>query len=268
MKVEQVDGRTVYTFRQSGVGEFLLCNERARVNWLGLVEDGPTDATAIGTAVHAGAEAILRGMGPEYGLSVALDTLGQEWAHPLFRAVQTKGFVTAVRYVESCLQAWYEGVYPQLGEPLFIEHYFNLPFGEGPNGSEIRLAGTMDFGDHIGPWDWKTAGDDRKYGNEAWKLSRWAVQPTTYTWAVYELGLTTVTPVTFTWAAMTKGSRSNVQLVECQRGPADWAWLRSMLYGIAELHEANLSKWPVNDQHALCSAKWCANWSNCKGAYE
>jgi hypothetical protein len=25
--------------------------------------------------------------------------------------------------------------------------------------------------------------------------------------------------------------------------------------------------WPMNDQHGLCSSKWCDYWSVCKGAH-
>jgi hypothetical protein len=267
MKIEQVDGRTVYTFRQSGVGEFLLCNERARANWIEHVPDGPSDATAIGTAVHSGAEHILRGGERAEATNEALDTLYDEWSHPLFRAVQTKNYATAERHVKACLEAWCETVYPQLGEPIWIEHSFNEYFCDGPNGSEIRLSGTVDFADAHSVWDWKTAGDDRKYGNEAWKLSRWAVQPTTYTWAAHHQGLHNGPTVKFTWAAMTKGARSNVQLVECERSGSDWDWLAHLLCGIVKLEQAKLEQWPVNDQHALCSAKWCANWANCKGRF-
>ena len=42
-------------------------------------------------------------------------------------------------------------------------------------------------------------------------------------------------------------------------------WLRTKCTDIARLIEVGMESWPKNDNHALCSEKWCPAWANCKG---
>jgi hypothetical protein len=258
----------VYVFRQSQLNTLLTCLEQGRLDMVDPQEQ-ETDATAIGTAFHTGVEHILRG-GTDLleAIDVAWAKYAELAAQPFFRAVQVKTAPTAQKYIGLAMAGWWETIRPLLGEPMMIEDSFKLLAAERP-GVEVWLSGTIDFVDADGIWDWKTAGDEKKYkdgyGGEGWKLKRFAVQPTVYTWAVHEL---TGRTLPFTFAAATKGTTS-VQTVKCERGPADWGWMIEQLWGLVDFFESmgTDNPWPKNDQHALCSEKWCAFWARCKGRH-
>ena len=61
--------------------------------------------------------------------------------------------------------------------------------------------------------------------------------------------------------------RAGVSRVTVYRHAGDWSWLVERCLGIAALLEAAVPTWPKNDNHALCSPKWCPAWSTCKGAH-
>src|SRR5690606_17010119 len=76
VKVTDTDAGRVYEIHQSDIAEYQLCPERARAKWFGEVEVGPTDATAAGTAAHAGIETLI--LGGDW--SDALGALHGAWA--------------------------------------------------------------------------------------------------------------------------------------------------------------------------------------------
>lgn len=264
------DGKTQFVFSQSWLNTMLgTCQEQARLELVNELELGPTDATAIGTAVHAGIEYVLLGGRYEIeAMEAAREAWDAEVAHPNFRWVQVRDDAEAMALVADCLTAWHQQVFPQLGTPLGVELPYRLFLCDG-EGWVAYLEGAIDFIDERSVWDWKTAGDDRKYrsgrGGEAWKLKRWSIQASSYTLAAYEACFFDDVPVPFTYAAMTKG-KGEAQLLELQRGPADWEWLRQQVRAVVPMMLADLPSWPLNDQHALCSPKWCRAWEQCKGA--
>lgn len=259
----------IHTFRQSQLNTLLTCLEQGRLDMIDHVEQ-ETDATAIGTAVHSGAEFILNGsMDIEEATRVAIAKFDELSALPHFQWLQVKRRDTVVRYIQLAMKGWWEQVYPRLGNPMMVEETFRLPLAARSNGDELWLTGTIDFVDEVEIYDWKTAGDEKKYkdgyGGDGWKLKRFAVQPTVYTWAVHEL---TGKNLPFTFVAVTKGT-DKFQYVTCERGPADWAWLTEQLWGLVDfMGKQGLEEpWPKNDQHALCSEKWCPRWATCKGQH-
>lgn len=268
---EREDGQTEYTFSQSWLNTVLgECSESARLELVGEIDSGPSDATAVGTAVHAGAELMLNGGTLGDAIEHAVATFDLETEDPNFRWLQTKTRDTAVGHVVLGVQTWHNKVFPQLGTPLGVELPYRLFLCHG-GGWVAYLEGAIDFMDESGVWDWKTAGDDRKYkpgfGGEGWKLKRWSIQAACYTLAAYEGGFYETLPVPFTYAAITRGREDEVQFLNLDRGPADWDWLRAQVRSIVPMMQANLPTWPLNDQSALCSPKWCRAWETCKGAH-
>lgn len=261
-------GHTVVRLHQSDLNEYMLCPERARLLWTGQVTSGPSDATAIGTAVHAGAEALLRGADCyKTAREVMLATLEQEVSDPSFRWVQVKTWRTLVEHAERALHNWATLVEPHLGPPVFVEHSFDLHLCWYADDVEIRLGGQVDLGEETGIWDWKTTRNRAKYlarwPGEGWKLRRWAIQPTAYCWAVEQLDLLP-NPRSFTYAAVSK-TTEEAWFLPVERSESDYAWLQEVARNAVTMLRADLPEWPKLDQHALCSEDWCPAWALCKG---
>lgn len=267
-----------FTYRQSWLGEYVLCPERARLKWFELVPDGPSDATAIGTGAHAGIEYIIRGGSHAEAIQYARDAFVMETHEPHYRWVQVKTEETAFRHIETALDGWLWKVEPLLGTPIWVEQEFKFHFVTLllPDGRTvgINLSGTADFADEAGVWDWKTCKDPSKYtagwGGEGWKLKRFGIQPTVYTLAGQHEGLWDLlswgdAPWSFTYAAMTKASRS-ATLLPVERTATDVAWLKRLCINATKMLVSDLPEWPLNDQSALCSEQWCPAHSICKGA--
>jgi hypothetical protein len=283
------DGVVRWTASQSWLNNFQKCPEQARLGMHGLLPRTESDATAIGTATHTGIEAVLRHGADRYqAADAAVDKFEELSGLENFEYVQVKSRGTAVRYVESCVDAWYDYVYPQLGSALSIEQPFEVcldrreppplptPWPEGQRTpqprfrqpEELWLTGTWDFEcDAFGLWDWKTGA--RPY--EAWEVNRWYVQPTVYCYARSILrGNEGLDTDTFNYAIMLKGPtpRPPQILDDVQRGPAHYDWLRKQFWSIVNLHKATdggSQGWPLMDQSWLCSPKWCPAYAGCKG---
>jgi hypothetical protein len=259
------DGRTLIVPSQSWLNTAMNCPEQARMEMLGVLPRVETDATAIGTAMHAGIEAVLRdGLNPEDGVQHAIAEFTRLTELDEFRWVQIKTMDTAVATVQRVFWSWANEILPQLPDTIAIEHKFDEVLYENDS-LQVRLQGAIDFigEDYNGNpcvWDWKTA--NRPY--EAWEKERWAIQPTVYTYALskmyggdnYE----------FTYAICLK-SRQDTQLVTVTRHSGHWDWMREQIASVVHLVQADLPRWPLRDQSALCSPKWCSNWDNCKGAH-
>lgn len=263
MQVEALeDGRKEITLRQSWLNTFFNCPELARREAFEGLESVETDATAIGTAMHAGAELAVTGA---YNYKSCLDYALSEFERlaPEVRWVQVKRKDTALQYVQTCFDTWWADVRPLLGEPLGIEHTFNVVLWEDDD-YVVRLSGTMDFVDDLSIiWDWKSAANADKYGRNAWEHKRWSIQPTVYTYAWW---VETGEVVPFTFAACLKGfTRRPAQFVTVTRDQTHWDWLGQQIRPIIDLWEADLKVWPLRDQHVLCSPKWCPAWDTCKG---
>ena len=270
MKITHADdGRIVYTFRQSWIGSFLRCPELARREAFDPdFVSGGSDATAIGTAMHAGAEHNLRESATfDECLDKAVAEFDYETTLPGFRYVQVAKRETAITQVQNTLDVWYHQIRPKVGIPISIEDKFSVELYSDEH-MVIMLNGTMDcVDDHGMMWDWKTANDKEKYGQrKAWEYQRWAVQPTVYTYAWYVLSGEIVP---FTFAVALKGKpNQDAQFLAVDREQHHWDWLAEQLRSVINMYATmgEAGPWPLNDQHVLCSPRWCANWADCKGA--
>lgn len=267
------DGVTEYTFRQSTTKDMLLCMERAREKIHGLVVDEPTDASVTGTALHTYIEHRLEGWMPSEAMGAALQQL--HWELQTARMVKTKRASTCEAYVVAMANAWERDISHKLLPMESLEHTFRAVLDTDP-ATERRLVleGTWDARDIGGGLhDWKTASRLDDY--EQWQVDRWAIQPTFYGAAAAILDGwddPTVTPLEydFSFHVMTKTRRSTGTTIDTVRTASDFAWLRTQLWAFADFWDRNhdAPSWPRNDQHALCSMKWCATWraGRCKGA--
>lgn len=259
-----------YVLHQSQLGDFLRCPELFRRKYTGELEDGPTDSTAIGTALHAYAQARIEGRDQVAAEDAAYGSWLEESGHPLFRYVKVKTATTCLNHLAHVCAMWERNVLPQLGDPVYVEQKFSLPLLTRDLGDDcirVVLEGTIDFADwHIK--DWKTCSDGRKYtagyGGEGWKLQRWGIQPTTYCYAASVLG-DLDDPLTFDYVGIEK-TQPNVHWLQAKRTEADFAWLKRLCWNVVGMLERDLDEWPLNDQSALCSPKWCPAWDTCKGS--
>lgn len=263
-----ITGNT-YTLSQSWVNTFMNCPEQARREMLGRLPRKESDATAIGSAMHTGIETVLRGGSYAQGIDAATAKLDELMALPEFQFVQIKTPETAHRTLERVYWTWCNEIYPQLPSPALIEHPFNVVIHKDSERT-IRLRGAIDMVDQLGEiWDWKSAA--RPY--EQWEIDRFKIQPTAYAMGlimstdpqVFD-GIHVNDQVTFNYAVMMKSSQ-DCSVYSTVRNPEHWSWFTAQCVSIVKLIEADLDSWPLNDQHALCSPKWCAAWYECKGSH-
>jgi hypothetical protein len=144
------------------------------------------------------------------------------------------------------------------------EHTFTVPIATRDH-VELYLTGTIDG---VRPMqylvDWKTAA--RPY--KRWERQRWAIQPTVYYAAARWQGLIGEHGL-FKYVIFEKSLKVlEPQVIEVTRGPGHVDWLTETLWTCYDLWVAHPDgPWPLNDQHALCSEKWCPFWTTCKGRF-
>lgn len=267
---EAPDGRLIHRFRQSTLGDLDECPERGRLVLTNQMPRIETDAAAVGTAVHAGIELMIDGQKFEHSLDMANATFDViaasenfEWKKYSDRQV--------FPMIRNCLRSFESEVLPDLN-PIATEISFEDVFLWEDAERVILLNGTIDYFDAIsGPWDWKTTGDGRKYqagfGGEAWKLDRWNIQGPTYTKALVELGfLDSDGPWDFTFGAFSlPAGQFQSHTIRITAGHHDWLAAKCVAW--AQMVESELSSWPMTDNQALCSPKWCPAWAQCKGRF-
>lgn len=261
------DGRTEITMHQSWLNTFANCPELARRTAFDGLDDPGSDATAIGTGLHSGAEHhLLTGAAFDACYDMAVESFRHEVSLDGFQWVQVKNESTALTYLRVCLMTWFSDILPQLGTPVAVEHRFKVPLYEDDK-HVVMLGGTIDYVDDLGLiWDWKTAMDADKYGKrKQWEYKRWSIQPTPYTYAWHH---ETGEYAPFIFAVTLKGAQQKpAQFVTVERNETHWAWMERQVRGIVTLWEAGLSEWPLRDTHVLCSPRWCPAWTTCKGKY-
>jgi hypothetical protein len=274
--VEQDDqGRYVHTFRQSSLGELDLCLERGRLTMAGEMPPDESDAAAVGTSVHAGIEHGLHAL--KDGQYRTLEEM-QDVAQAEFTRIMGLDGFRFVKYIEKgcralidkCLVVFYDEVYDTI-DPLHIELPFDVHLVEDEH-RVIRITGTIDLVDRRkGMLDWKTDGQGTKFkrgfGGKAWELDRWGIQPTVYTAALRAMGIIDPDgPWPFHYGAFALGAQVEYMELTVLRQAADIEWLKRKTGSYCEMVEADMGAWPMNDNHALCSPKWCPAWDLCKGA--
>lgn len=258
----RVDGNRIY-FRQSWVNEYFICPERARQTALCEPTDETNEAAALGTAMHAGIEAAMDGRAdsPDAVFEIARFTLDSMYSLGLFVYDDL-----TPKKAHDYLRLWsqqlrtvseFRELYDDAGK--MTEQSFCVHVDTRADGTEMWWEGTVDVVGSLYLVDWKTSG--RQY--QAWEKQRWAIQPTMYAHAAERMGWLHY-PVDFRYVVFDKGAKPP-QVVQVQRGPEHAKFLTAQLWLVYDQDWKR--PWPLNDQHALCSPKWCPHWEECKGLY-
>lgn len=262
------DGAPRYWVRQSWLNDVMICPERARLGIQLPDWRQASDATHIGTAVHRGIEHILLGYegDPTATASRELERLMTE---ETYRVNSTNGPGEMREYVKTLMDTFRRDILPSVTPGGKVEQTFGVPltsfddpWSEKP--VEIWLGGTIDYVDPNGViWDWKTAA--RRYSQG--EKQRQSIQATAYAYACAQNGWSTM-PVRFNYGVMTRTSKSAGQIVPVVRTQQHVDWftmqVQSLVQSFATIGTDR--PWVANDQHGLCSEKWCPYWSICKGS--
>lgn len=265
------------------------CLEKLRLDTVAVGPRLENDAATVGTVLHAVIESEL-GEG-------AFNSLREAHAHGAWQFVrfmeeyqaEGKGFAfstfgtapKALAALENLVTAWYQcsersQLLGSTDKPL-VEWNFDLPFAHVPvkkHGKKadevpVFLAGTADLVWDNMLWDWKSAGAEYRQ----WEKQRWDRQPDVYTWAAHQAGL--IVPdsdglFTFEFKVFVRKAQPvPPQTITVKRSPNHWAWLQQIVTRLVNL-SYNLgldADWPLDDQHVLCSPKWCSYFDMCKGAH-
>ena len=267
MKVDEENKRVFV--RQSWLKDMLLCPERSRLSVVKSEFKTNNDSAVIGTSVHAGIEAVLT-------KKCSLSEIG-EFSLQAFKVFEAEGIKhTNVdpsswhSHVVNLSDAWARDIYPKVPQGGSSEVKFSVPTGSYVNDYELWFEGTMDYLHEDGIWDWKTAA--RKYSlNE--KQSQ-DVQSSIYTFAGTKLGVLNDCS-SFNFGVMIRVRDAYGQIITVNRTKAHTDFvikqaMSAVAYGFAMTNGTGIptdNRWLINDQHYLCSERWCPWWSVCKGAH-
>lgn len=256
--------------RQSWLGSYLICPQRARYDLTMPGLRRGSDATAIGTAVHSAIEGYLLG---EYNdldsmISKAHECVEFELSQPNIRLSKISADPEQLRLsTVAMVVGWWDTVRPSVALGGLVEHKFKAPLIVGGD-TELWLEGTMDYVAPDGTiWDWKTAGKSYS-AKEKQKQSH---QATCYVAAARTLGLVDNgdAPTLFRFGVMVRQTTPKAQIVTVERTPAHVDWLKRQVASVCTTATAMgvEREWAINDQHNLCSPMWCDYWTMCKGAH-
>ena len=295
MKVGGEDERTLY-LHQSDIGHFLTCPDQYRV--VNGIEPGgtfvkkvehrvETDAATIGTVFHSTVEHELNGerfARADDAVRWARNTMAELVIEYMQNGVEyrTESFgddpTRALATLEKLVRMWFAGNERKYWLALVADHpgcltmewEFDVPFIQNRDGMyhTIRLAGTADVLDTYNHRlvDWKTS--SQTY--QRWEKQRWAPQPTVYTFAAAQLGLLERHEQGYQFDYRVFNHKNNdpePQAVTVWRDTGQWGWMVQQVSNMVAMIESDLEVWPVRDDHALCSPKWCPIWDQCKGVY-
>ncbi len=244
-----------------------MCGERGRRDTLDH-DGGENEFSCLGTAFHAGVEAALLGAA-ESPMEVAEKAVIKlTELEPLFEYQELTRTEACGHLLNWARQLRHTTEFQQLREASmdrFVEYPFCVKVADHPYlDVEQWWEGTIDAIHLFPPYivDWKTS--SRQY--QRWEKQRWAVQPTFYAEAARQELRMFDSIVDFRYLVFERSKRSQfAQSVPVTRGPEHTQWLASMLWQPYEMR--NAAEWPLNDQHVLCSKRWCPYWSECKGKY-
>lgn len=270
----RVDSETNKIYiRQSWLGDYILCPQRSRYGMVLPSMRRGSDATAIGTGVHAGIEMVLNGTLPETDFGLFREAVHTSVNSELGKDIKHTGISADPEKMEACIdsmcEAWWEQINPFVTKGGHTEYRFKSPTGmTSKNGMEIWFEGTIDY---VAPdgvlWDWKTASRPY-YGKEKQKQSH---QPTVYIDAMRTLGVIADTdePTLFRFGVMVRQEKPKAQIITVSRGKEQVEWVRRQTRSVVNsaLGSWGTEDWAMNDTSALCSSKWCDYWNICKGAH-
>jgi len=228
MKIETVDGIKKIWVRQSWLNDLMICPERARLGIQMPEWRQSSDATHIGTSVHSGIEHILTGNSDKDGVGVAMETLRTLIDTEPFRMNSTSSVDEMEFHVANMMATFSIEILPLVEVGGMVEKTFATKLTDVEENVELWLSGTIDYIEPNGTvWDWKT-----NYG------------------------------------VMTRAKKSVGQIVPIVRTKQHVDWLiHQASNAVRSLSAIGLDNpWMANDQHGLCSEKWCPYWSICKGS--
>lgn len=265
------------------------CLEKLRLETVAVGPRVENDAATVGTVLHATIEEELeRGEFPNIGEALGfaahtyLTTLETYQAEGRPYALSSfNDHSRALQSLDSLVRAWYAceeraTLLSATQEPM-IEWQFDLLFdhfsvkkhGKKAEDIPVYLAGTSDIVWNNMVWDWKTSGSEFR----VWEKQRWDRQPDVYTWAAAQAGL--IQPDSdglyrFDFKVFVRRAEPVMpQTVTVFRSANNWRWLHTMIGRLVNMtYNMGLDReWPVDDQHVLCSPKWCTFFDMCKGAH-
>lgn len=284
----------VLTIHQSDIKHFIMCADQFRAA-NGILPGGDidpsvdgrveTDAATLGTVFHTVVEADLheRFVSDDDVRAFAEKELSALIAHYWTEGVEYRTesfgegdkqletlFKLTDRWFRSAERRGWQDLVAEEPDAIELEWSFDVPFMDRPDRkyAKVRLSGTADVLDRYNNRivDWKTS--SRKY--ERWEKQRWDVQPTVYTFAAATLGELQRGSEGYRFDFKVFNHRYNddePQTVEVWRDHGSWAWMVQQVEHMVTLIESDLERWPLRDDHALCSPKWCPVWADCKGQY-
>jgi hypothetical protein len=289
----KAEGDTI-TLHQSDLKNFLSCADQFRVT-NGVLPGGDidpdvdirieTDAATLGTVFHSIVERdivdpykSLVGMQRSAKASLGNVILEYTTSGVIYRTESfgADGTRLLAKLADLCEMWWHyperkllQDLASQKGA-IELEWHFDTEFITGREGkySNIRIAGTADVLDRYGNRliDWKTSG--RQF--QRWEKQRFDPQPTVYTFAAAQLKEIEEHGEGYRFdyrVFSTKSKQAPVDEITVWRRHGQWSWLVEQITHMVELIESDLTRWPLNDGHALCSPKWCPLWDSCKGQY-
>lgn len=250
----------------------MLCQERGRRMMVSPEFRTTNDSAVMGTAVHAGIEAVLTNKidaRDAHHVSVAKLNHIKETENVKVTNTDPSSWEDLVR---SMTNAWVSGVLPEVPLGGKSEHKFEYFSNTNVNGYSLWFEGTMDYMHDTGLWDWKTAA--RKYSLlEKQTQSIQASIYAGYALSTGDVSLDAEGNVDFTFGVMIRNMKGESQLVRIKRSSAHVMWVTEQATtlvrsALAMREDDGFNKpWLKNDQHFLCSARWCPWWSVCKGVF-
>lgn len=264
--------------RQSWLKDALLCPERSRLEIQKPEFKTLNDSAAIGTAVHAAIENIIVNSGSvanAQAIGIAKFTELEE---------TTKGGIRQTNidpnnykmFIQVMVRAFQKDILPFLptGLGALTEYKFSVPTNVMINDYELWFEGTIDYLHPQAIWDWKTS--SRKYSEYEKQASD--IQSTIYHYAATSLGL--LDPdIPFKFGVLVRTHNAYGQIVTVQRNQTHANFVISQAKSMVEYAMGQMdpeitppfqpftNKWLANDQHHLCSSRWCPWWAVCKGAH-
>lgn len=271
MKFDHDQG--VVWIRQSWLDTATKCNERGRQaivrpEW----DEAESDSTFLGTACHETIEHILN---DRVRIEDAADFCAAWMEGHVPGDIQWKkydGLPHIIALARNNIAAFIDGILPQLpardGEAR-TEVEFKFLTDTFVNDWRIGFTGTIDYVAPYELWDWKTA--SRPYS--PYEKQQQAVQPSVYAEAArrghlpgFEADGDDVIPFYYGVMRMLT-NHSEPQIVTVARSRSHFDWVMQQVTPLVRMATTMLNhEWSKNDQHFLCSPKWCAWWSICKGA--
>lgn len=271
MRIDEATKR-IY-IRQSWLGDALLCTERGRRMMVSPEFRTTNDSAVMGTAVHAGIEAIVKGtIDPRDGHHVSVAKLNHIKETENVKVTNTDPS-TWEDLVRSMTNSFVSGVLPEVplgGKTEYKFEYFSNAFVDEYG---IWFEGTMDYVHPSGVWDWKTAA--RRYS--LLEKQTQSIQASIYSGYVLQSGESEIGldgSIPFNFGVMIRNMKGDSQILRIKRNSAHTMWVTEQATTLVRLALAMRDTdgewnrpWLKNDQHFLCSERWCPWWSVCKGVH-